>query len=91
MDEQIALGGELYGENCARCHGANLEGEPDWWARRPDGSYPAPPHDRTGHTWHHSDAELRDIVRDGGQGRLAPGDTAFELPARAWAVRGRAR
>ncbi len=25
--EQIALGGELYGENCARCHGASGEGK----------------------------------------------------------------
>lgn len=26
---------------------------------------PAPPHDRTGHTWKHSDAMLYRIVRDG--------------------------
>ncbi|MGA9521457.1 MAG: c-type cytochrome, partial [Myxococcaceae bacterium] len=25
--EQVALGGELYGENCARCHGASGEGK----------------------------------------------------------------
>jgi mono/diheme cytochrome c family protein len=33
--------------------------------RLPNGRLPAPPHDATGHTWHHSDAQLFRIVRDG--------------------------
>ncbi len=52
---------------CASCHGANLEGQPDWQSAREDGTYPAPPHDETGHTWHHGDAMLRDYIRRGGQ------------------------
>jgi mono/diheme cytochrome c family protein len=58
-------GADLYAEHCASCHGANLEGQPDWRNRRPDGRLPAPPHDASGHTWHHSDRQLMTIVRAG--------------------------
>ena len=33
--------------------------------RKADGKLPAPPHDATGHTWHHSDRQLFQIVKDG--------------------------
>ena len=66
-------GEALYALHCASCHGVSLEGEPDWRRRRPDGSYPAPPHDGSGHTWHHPDAQLLDIVRGGGQAHTMPG------------------
>ena len=61
----VAQGQVVYGQQCAGCHGANLEGEPEWRTRRADGMLPAPPHDATGHTWHHSDAALFDITRRG--------------------------
>jgi len=61
----IALGQQVYAERCASCHGANLEGQPDWMQRKADGRLPAPPHDATGHTWHHSDRQLFQIVKDG--------------------------
>ncbi len=35
-----------------------------------DGVLPAPPHDETGHTWHHDDAMLTDYIRRGGQAVL---------------------
>ena len=57
---------------CASCHGANLEGQPNWMVRLPNGRLPAPPHDDTGHTWHHSDEQLLRIVRDG-LAAIAPG------------------
>ncbi len=60
-------GRAIYAAKCASCHGANLEGQPDWQSAREDGTYPAPPHDETGHTWHHGDAMLRDYIRRGGQ------------------------
>lgn len=60
-----ALGARLYAENCAACHGANLEGQPNWRARLPNGRFPAPPHDATGHTWHHDDATLFGITKLG--------------------------
>jgi mono/diheme cytochrome c family protein len=52
---------------CAACHGANLEGQPNWRTALPDGSFPAPPHDITGHTWHHGDKYLFDVTKLGGQ------------------------
>jgi mono/diheme cytochrome c family protein len=54
----IAAGARLYAEHCAACHGAALEGEPEWQTPGADGRMPAPPHDASGHTWHHPDAQL---------------------------------
>lgn len=71
----------LYMEFCASCHGANLEGQPDWRQRLPNGRLPAPPHDETGHTWHHSDEQLFRIVKDG-LAALAPG---YETDMQAYA------
>lgn len=66
MDKaQVARGKVLYADKCAACHGANLEGQPNWRVRRPDGKLPAPPHDRTGHTWEHSDQMLFDVTKYG--------------------------
>ena len=61
----IKLGQNIYSENCASCHGAKLEGQKDWMFRLPDGLMPAPPHDETGHTWHHSDKYLFMITKYG--------------------------
>lgn len=69
--ELVALGATVYGEHCAVCHGANLEGEPDWQRRKADGTLPAPPHDETGHTWHHGDRLLFDYTKLGGEEALA--------------------
>lgn len=63
-------GAALYAEHCAACHGADLEGEPDWQRPGPDGRLPAPPHDASGHTWHHGDDFLIDYTRRGGQAVL---------------------
>ena len=62
---ELALGRRLYEAHCAACHGVNLEGEPDWRRRKPDGLLPAPPHDASGHTWHHPDAQLFAITKNG--------------------------
>lgn len=61
----IARGDRIYAEACASCHGASLEGTANWRQPGPDGRYPAPPHDETGHTWHHSDALLFRLVKEG--------------------------
>ena len=63
--EMVALGAGVYAEHCASCHGERLEGEPNWRQRKADGTLPAPPHDATGHTWHHSDDFLFRFTRDG--------------------------
>jgi mono/diheme cytochrome c family protein len=67
----LAKGEQLYQDNCAACHGVNLEGQPDWRSPGPDGIYPAPPHDQTGHTWHHADGMLMDYTKLGGKEALA--------------------
>ncbi|MFK7869969.1 MAG: cytochrome c [Roseobacter sp.] len=61
----LATGAEIYAQACASCHGANLEGQPDWKTPNPDGRLPAPPHDASGHTWHHPDRLLLDITMRG--------------------------
>ena len=61
----IEAGQTLYAENCASCHGANLEGQPDWRRRLDNGRMPAPPHDETGHTWHHPGEILFKITKLG--------------------------
>ena len=63
--EVLALGQELYLDSCASCHGVKLEGEPDWQSRSPNGYLPAPPHDETGHTWHHPTEQLFAITKLG--------------------------
>jgi S-disulfanyl-L-cysteine oxidoreductase SoxD len=64
--EVLATGKALYIQHCATCHGANLEGQPNWKVPDANGVYPAPPHNRDGHTWHHPDAVLLDIIAQGG-------------------------
>ncbi len=66
----VENGALLYADNCAYCHGANLEGEPDWRSPKEDGTLPAPPHDQFGHTWHHGDTLLFNYTKWGGQAAL---------------------
>lgn len=61
----VVLGRVLYGEQCASCHGTDLEGQPSWRVRKSDGKLPAPPHDETGHTWHHGDQQLFELTKYG--------------------------
>lgn len=61
----LERGAALYAGACAACHGANLEGQPNWRRPGPDGRLPAPPHDASGHTWHHPDRVLLDITMRG--------------------------
>lgn len=61
----ILQGQQLYASNCAACHGANLQGQQDWKHRLATGRMPAPPHDVTGHTWHHSDRDLFNLTKQG--------------------------
>ena len=79
--QTIKLGARLYGEHCAACHGANLEGQPDWRRRRADGRLPAPPHDESGHTWHHPDEVLFAITKHGLVPPYAPKDYQSDMPA----------
>jgi mono/diheme cytochrome c family protein len=63
---RIELGRATYDQHCASCHGLNGEGQADWKIPNADGSLPAPPHNVSGHTWHHAEAQLLDIIAQGG-------------------------
>lgn len=66
LDETvIAKGQKIYKESCASCHGDDLKGEANWQTRKASGRLPAPPHDETGHTWHHRDELLLAITKFG--------------------------
>jgi mono/diheme cytochrome c family protein len=45
-----------------------------------NGRLPAPPHDASGHTWHHSDAVLFGITKHG-LGPYAPAGYESDMPA----------
>lgn len=78
---QVAMGERIYTEHCASCHGRNLEGEtPDWRTRKASGALPVPPHDATGHTWHHSDEQLFAITKYGVE-PFAPEGYVSDMPA----------
>lgn len=78
---RVARGAGLYAQQCASCHGANLEGQPEWRRRLPNGRLPAPPHDETGHTWHHPDRLLFTITRNGLVPPHAPKGYVSDMPA----------
>ncbi len=63
--QRLARGQEVYKAYCAACHGDNLEGQENWQQRGADGLLPAPPHDASGHTWHHPDQQLFQITKLG--------------------------
>ncbi len=69
----VARGKIVYADTCAACHGAKLEGQGEWRKRNPDGTLPAPPHDATGHTWHHDDEMLFNYTKKGGAAMAPPG------------------
>ena len=75
------LGAKVYAQHCAACHGAKLEGQADWRRRLPNGRMPAPPHDESGHTWHHPDQVLFGITKHGLVPPYAPRDYPSDMPA----------
>ena len=75
--EAVTLGEKVYRANCASCHGVKLEGEAGWNTRRnADGTLKPPPHDDSGHTWHHPDRVLFDYTKQGGGPTAPPGFTS---------------
>tara|TARA_R110002095_G_C4123332_1_gene226643 strand:- start:14 stop:475 length:462 start_codon:yes stop_codon:yes gene_type:complete len=76
----VARGAEIYAAQCASCHGENLEGEPDWRVTGPDGRLPAPPHDASGHTWHHDGDALFRLTKFGIAQMIGDPDFATNMP-----------
>lgn len=62
---QVAQGERLYLQYCAACHKPQGEGDPDWKRPNEDGSFKPPPHTNEGHTWHHGDDLLLDLIANG--------------------------
>ena len=77
----VTQGAAVYAQACAACHGNALQGEPDWQTANADGTLPAPPHDATGHTWHHADELLFRITKFGTQDALGLENYASNMPA----------
>ena len=61
----VKIGKFIYAKNCASCHGVALKGQANWKQRDTEGYMPAPPHDMSGHTWHHVDSYLFKMTKYG--------------------------
>jgi mono/diheme cytochrome c family protein len=63
-------GQQIFETTCASCHGINGEGQfPDAPLKQDEtGRYGAPPHNDEGHTWHHDDDLILQIMNEGGMG-----------------------
>jgi hypothetical protein len=82
--QQVARGKSVYSQHCGACHGLRLEGQPNWQEKLPTGRMPAPPHDASGHTWHHPDSMLFGMTKLGLiPGKYAPPNTKATCP-RSW-------
>lgn len=79
-ESQVAQGLSVYTMHCASCHGVKLEGQPNWRDRLATGRLPAPPHDPSGHTWHHSDDLLFSMIRNGMEPHAPPSYNS-DMPA----------
>ena len=82
-DTATSSGQGIFQSNCAVCHGADGEGQPDWHIKKPDGVLPAPPLNGDGHTWHHGDGTLYTYVSRGGKAFESPDIPSFKsgMPA----------
>jgi len=84
--EIVSRGRAVYEAQCASCHGQNLEGQPNWRQRRNNGRLPAPPHDASGHTWHHPDKQLFELTKLG-PAALVGGGYESDMPGYADTLR----
>jgi mono/diheme cytochrome c family protein len=79
--QQVVNGERVYMEHCARCHGRYLEGQMNWQTPLPNGRLPAPPHDDSGHSWHHPDSYLFGVTKYGMVPPYAPEGYQSDMPA----------
>ncbi len=80
--DQVALGTEVFAQNCAVCHGTSAEGTvEDWRQRLDDGSFPPPPLNGSAHAWHHPTPMLLQVINNGGEafgGKMPPFEDVLE-------------
>lgn len=83
LDDLVVIqeGEKIYQAQCAACHGRYLEGQPEWRTRDASGYLPAPPHDATGHTWHHADDLLFEITKYGPSVVINDANYKTKMPA----------
>lgn len=77
----VEQGKAIYSRECAACHGINFEGQDNWRQRKADGRLPAPPHDASGHTWHHPDPMLFYITKYGPAALIQDNSYQSDMPA----------
>ncbi|MBU0860791.1 MAG: cytochrome c [Alphaproteobacteria bacterium] len=77
----VAEGAELYAAHCASCHGADLQGAPNWQSPNSGGRLPAPPHDASGHSWHHDSATLFALTKLGVAEMIGDPTYKSDMPA----------
>jgi len=79
-EETLQLGQVVYEQSCAECHGIDGEGQLPDDPMKPDetGRFGAPPHNGDGHTWHHDDDLIIQIINEGGMGTA---DSFYPMPA----------
>ncbi len=80
--QRISDGRGIYLLHCATCHGTELQGQTNW--ELPDattGMMPAPPHDDSGHTWHHADDQLFETVKYGAATAMGDPEYRSMMPA----------
>lgn len=77
----VAQGRQIYADSCASCHGVALEGQPNWQQRNAAGRLPAPPHDPSGHTWHHPDEVLFLLTKYGPAALMNDSGYLSDMPA----------
>ena len=71
----VALGRTVYGENLCCVPRCRIKGQSDWEQPGSDGLMLAPPHHETGDTWHHKDALLFALTKNGVTSMLGPNST----------------
>ena len=79
----LRSGQQIFASTCAACHGIDGQGQENWHVPKEDGTLPAPPLNGDGHTWHHGDGLLYQIVRQGGKSLESPNVPNFKsaMPA----------
>ena len=66
-ESNIALGENVFNQNCVSCHGSKGRGlAENWKVKDENGNFPAPPLNGTAHTWHHSPSQLLYTINKGG-------------------------
>ncbi len=71
----------VYHSHCAACHGQKLQGQPNWKIPDATGLLPAPPHNDSGHTWHHADDQLFEMVKYGPAVAMKDPDNKSMMPS----------